>query len=241
MNMNDLSARNIGSMDGYQKLYVDGITQFTKSERDLLIKYVSHVDKVTAQRWPSLHDIKWKFCKVSRTIENGWPHTLGDVIILSPKFFDEIPESKRSEILLHEKIHVYQRKYPVQTDGLIRRWGMQAIDVLGKYSLARNNPDINNFVYSIRHEGQTYAFLQLYDQTQPNNLSESSVYIARYPPEDGSKPSKASHKDLKLPEIVSQYEHPYEIMATFIPNILLYNYTDDTAFTKSFHDWLQTA
>lgn len=240
MSNTDLFVRSISSTSGYEKLYIDNIQEFTQKEREQLRMYIDSVDRVTSTRWPGIHAITWKFCKLNMSIENGWPHTLGDVIVLSRKFFEDIPESKRVEILLHEKIHVYQRQHPIATNNLIKNWGMQPIDTIAKYPLARNNPDINNFVYALVSSNPKVAFIQLYDSARPRELSDSSVYTIKYPPGEGeSSRHKATHQDLGLPLVVSQYEHPYEIMATLIPPILLHNYSDGTVYTKSVEDWIK--
>lgn len=56
---------------------------------------------------------------VSKSCEAGLPHTrAGDRIIMP----DSIPESLQSEILKHERIHIYQRRDPSTWANFYRKW-----------------------------------------------------------------------------------------------------------------------
>lgn len=239
MTQSDLYARNIGTTDGYIKLYNDNIRQFTNQQKSHLTHLTQEVNTSTAKSFPIMNKIQWKFAKVDVSIEKGWPHTLGDVIILSNKFFEEIDYKKQLEILLHEKIHVFQRLMPIETNNLIDAWGFSVVDKIENYPMARNNPDINNFVYCKVMKGGKKAIIQLYNSATPNGIDDSSTYMI----EMQNKASKqqltnATINILDIPSVTTQYEHPYEIMGTFIPKIILYKYDDDTSFTQATKKWL---
>jgi hypothetical protein len=229
MNHADLSARSIGTPSAYAKLYKDSILEFTTREKDLIIKLTEQVDKYT-DNTKRLQKIPWKFVKMHHDIENGWPHTLGDVIVLSGRFF-QLSEHDKCMTLLHEKMHVFQRIYPLETHMLINKyWKYSVMDVFDKIQLARNNPDINNFVYG--KDGTKY--FQKYKVDSPSEINESHVVKMT---SDG-KIEHASHDDLKLPNVVGQYEHPYEIMGSFFPKIMIENYNDDSPFTSTTKAWI---
>ena len=98
-----------------------------------------------------LAGIPWKVRTFDEAvIESGLPHTQSDTIIMPSAFFDR-PDAMRLEqitTLIHEKVHVYQRLFPLETTRLI-------VDVLGFsiYDFAptpnsvRSNPDINQIIY----------------------------------------------------------------------------------------------
>jgi hypothetical protein len=229
MNHADLSARSIGTPSAYAKLYKDGILEFSAREKDLLIKLTDQVDKHT-DNTKRLSKIPWKFAKIHHDIENGWPHTLGDVIVLSGRFF-QLPEHEQHVTLLHEKMHVFQRIHPFETHVLITEyWKYSVMDVFDKIQLARNNPDINNFVYG--KDGTKY--FQQYKVDSPSDINESHVVKMTT---DG-KTEPITHDDLQLPHTVGQYEHPYEIMGSFLPKILIENYKDDLPFTSTTKAWI---
>ena len=43
--------------------------------------------------------------------ENGLPHTRGDIIILNKNKFMINSDIKNMKTLIHEQVHVYQKKY----------------------------------------------------------------------------------------------------------------------------------
>lgn len=63
----------------------------------------------------------WKFIKVSNNIEDGMPHTVGDIIVLSQMFLDRLNKNINNEYeliknqgttFIHEYIHVMQKNNP---------------------------------------------------------------------------------------------------------------------------------
>lgn len=225
----DLHARDIGSQQGYKKMYKDSIQDFEQGEKYILKTLVAKIDMYT-RRFDRLHSLPWKLCKISANIEKGYPHTLGDVIILSATFFD-MSENEKLITLLHEKMHVYQRSYPIQAEQLITNyWGFKVVDKHENYPLARNNPDINNFVYA--KDGK--RFIQLYRSKTPTSISDSDAYTIS----TDDKTQQLTSHELGIPQVVDQPEHPYEIMGTLIPQIMLHNYKDDIPMTKATIKWM---
>jgi hypothetical protein len=235
MNKADLLARNVGSITSYMKLYKDSLKPFKGKEKQLLTDLVLQLDS-QMDNTKTFHKLKWKFAKIDVNIENGWPHTIGDTIVVSDAFFKQ-PSDNQLITLLHEQIHVYQRSHPIETDILIRRyWKYEIYDIFDKYDTARNNPDINNFVYG--KDGK--VILQVYKHNEPTSISESFVIAL---PRTGSTANNDSSKqiqakDIHLPDVILQYEHPYEIMASFIPLIVLQSYNDTSEFTMNTKVWL---
>ncbi len=232
MNQLDLIARDISNINSYKKLYKDGYKDFTDVEKDLLISLTNTLNESLKQT-PKLYSIPWKFAKIDFNLEKGFPHTHSDTIVLSNNFF-ALEEKSMIETLLHEKIHVYQRLYPLQTYNLISSWNISVIDRIENYKQARNNPDINNFIYAYKDK----AFLQIYNSDHPKDISDSTV-VYYNPPDNNEKHAITKH-DLNIPEVVTQFEHPYEIMATLIPKIILYNYQEPSNFMNSTMEWIKT-
>lgn len=240
MNQVDLIARDIGNVNSYKKLYKDGLKQFSDNEKEKLSSITEQINEILKKQNTKsklLYSIPWKIAKIDFNIENGFPHTHGDIIIISNKFF-ELPQAVMVETLLHEKIHIYQRQYPLYTFKLISLWDFYVIDRLENYKESRNNPDINNFVYS--KKGDDKPFVQIYNSKHPNGINDSAVYYYKIMSVDEKEVEKQVEKrDLNISDVVTQYEHPYEIMATFIPKIIIHNYNDDLDFTKSTYKWLE--
>lgn len=198
----DLIARDAKDMIDYMQTYKDSFQTFSDGEKSRLLECIKQANNLT-KRYPNLHAIKWKFGKTTRTIEMGMPHTLRDTIILSPGFF-QANKNDQVTTLIHEKMHVYQRYFPLPTHKLITSyWGFKVSDLQSQNRLQRNNPDLNSYTYSYND----HDLLQLYNSDTPKNLRDSHATL--------------STSDLDLPSLINQTEHPYEIMACIISSIII--------------------
>jgi uncharacterized membrane protein len=189
MSKADLLARSISSQQGYIKLYTDSLQSFSAAEKQTLRDLIKQASTYIAP-YKNLSSLDWKLIKISSNIEMGWPHTLGDVIILSATFF-ELPKEKQLTTIIHEQIHVYQRAFPIETNRLIESWDFKILNRMENIPLARNNPDLNSFVYGRGN----IEYVQLYNSPTPKDLADSS-------------PSS------------KEGEHPYEMMAALLPTLI---------------------
>lgn len=226
MNNIDLLARNVNSIEAYIKLYKDSIKDFSLDEKKSLSTVCKIIDEYT-NKTNKFSKIPWKFAKQSNDIENGWPHTLGDAIILSSDFF-KLNNKIQVKTLLHEKIHIYQRFYPIETNKLFIEWNFKPTDKIKNIQLARNNPDINDFIY----EKEGKIVVQLYNSNNPKGIEDSSPYLYN------DNPKKITAKELNIPSVALQYEHPNEIMATLLPDIIINNFDDKTDFVHKTIEWI---
>lgn len=200
----DLKAREAISNEAYKELYKKAVISFTPSENKELLNLTSKADALL-EEFPRLYNIPWRFAKLDGLVENGFPHTIGDTIFLAV-----IPSV---QTLIHEKIHVYQRMYPLETSILITDiWGFKIKDKQEHIKGIRNNPDLNSFVYGI---GDSYI-AQLYNSDNPRDLSDSTSYIIK-----GDSKTKITASDIRFPMSIMQCEHPNELMACLIPQIIL--------------------
>ena len=132
--------------------------------------------KVNIQIYDLLTRIPWKIAVVRDYIENGYPHTLGDIICLPESFvaqcyrlmagstpmqaIDGSPKKDTAldsilETLIHEKLHVLQRQYPDQTALYIEdKFGLKPSDRIPTHSLpswvkarTRSNPDLDGWLW----------------------------------------------------------------------------------------------
>lgn len=201
MNTSDLYARKALTKDHYRHIYKQGLSSFTPIEKAKLKQITQKADQLM-KPLSKMNAIPWRFAKVHKSIENGFPHTLGDTIILA-----EIPSV---QTLIHEKIHVFQRFYPLETSKIISKIiQLEPKDKIEHYSLARNNPDINSFVYG----RDNYVIIQTYKSAKPDDLADSAP-MKHY--DNGSIKSVS----------INEKEHPYETMAyQFTEKIMTRDYT----------------
>ena len=215
---NDYKTRNINNINEYINLIKESTTDFTHVEKDKLIRCVEKVniyfDNIE-YKWfngQKANAILWKFgCIKGKLYENGLPHTRIDTIILSKehlnttlskreflpqnvKHSDETyDDNKLIKLLIHEKIHVYQKMYPNDVQLYIKLNGFIPIKKREINDNIRANPDLDNWIYKDK---------------------ESNIYKAEY-----KKDPKTIRDVIYNPSDSQLYEHPYETMAITIENL----------------------
>ena len=131
-----------------------------------------------------LKDIPWTFgFSNSNDYEFGFPQTQGQIIILNK---NNIHMSDLVTLLIHERIHIYQKLYPNDVDEFIDYYNFQKVSK--KTNTDRANPDTNNFLYKRFNE----------------------IYECKIVKDDSDNHKAACAKN------DSMYEHPYEYMAYMI-------------------------
>lgn len=136
--------------------------------------------------------IPWRFKIFPKELEFGYPHTHGDTIFLPEGFIERMIKDAYSfrKTLIHEKVHVFQRMRPFETNKLILDgWGFRVAGFKEKVwegTAIRSNPDLNGLVY-IDEQGGVI----------------SSAYASN------------GH------EIVDSRDHPFEMMAYLIADLLM--------------------
>lgn len=222
----DLVARHVETKEEYKQLYLNSYEEFTDEELSILSAVIKDIDYMTLGT-KKYKVIPWKFVKVNSNIENGYPHTLKDVIVLNSR----VLESSNKDLintLTHEKIHIYQRKYQDETSTLLSILSYKEISsgIIPEIILRRkrNNPDIKNYYMK-----DNIINLQLYLSDQPRNISSSSSYSYNTKTKQLQKASRNYN--------TSQTEHPYEIMASIIPKILYNSNYSKNAETDIIKQW----
>ena len=123
-----------------------------KQKSHMLVLLNSTVKMI--KKYPVLLYDSWKmlFFHEKYKIENNYPHTIGDVILLPyPKFFTSYNLSKQFDVLLHERIHVVQRKRPDMMRRVsTKHYGLTILGTCAQYSDPNElqNPDVDDYVYA---------------------------------------------------------------------------------------------
>lgn len=213
----DLYARgNASSQEEYVTTYFSSKIPFTDSEKDILDKCITRANNILID-FPKIQQTPWNFAKVHSSIENGFPHTLGNIIVLSERVFTYSIEDL-TKTLIHEKIHVVQRTYPFDFIHLYDKIGFKKTKDISRHDLARANPDIDNYLYV--YEKTHQVPMQLYTSKYPSSIAESVAKLVMF---DGSS-EEATPRALGLPQdIRCQLEHPNEITACLIAEMLTSN------------------
>jgi hypothetical protein len=171
-----------------------------------------------------LCEITWKIAILQINVENNLPHTHNDVIFL-PHTFLKLEEKSRTEILLHEKIHVFQRKYPIQTHFLyIKYWSIVLYTLRSYEEPLRSNPDINHIIYAYFSPYQNkYIHSVATYHENANKIKDSYVKTERCEQFIYNKQHSTTYYALIHEYDIKQTEHPNEVMACLITDIVLNN------------------
>ena len=196
---NDYKTRNINNINEYINLIKESTTDFTHLEKDKLIRCIEKVniyfDNIKYEWFDGnkANAILWKIgCVKGKLYENGLPHTRIDTIILSKEHLNTY-DNKLIKLLIHEKIHVYQKMYPNDVQLYIKLNGFIPIKKRDMNDNIRANPDLNNWIYKDK---------------------EFNIYKAEY-----KKDPKTIRDVIYYPSDSQLYEHPYETMAITIENL----------------------
>lgn len=135
--------------------------------------------------------LPWKIAMTKgAAYESGLPHTRGDMIFIN----DEVPgRTDLVELLIHEKIHVYQRFHASSFVAALERIGFRKTKKLRKgMPRTRANPDLDQYVWAGPEGKRMFA---VYTSDTPNSIYDSIVE--------------------------GQYEHPNEAVAYYLARCLV--------------------
>ena len=156
----------------------------------------SHIDKLLSKYSCIGFDgkkcakLKWNIGIITGVkYEGGLPHTRKDIIIIPV----DILNSNLYKTLIHEKIHVYQKKYIDDISLYLNENGYTKYKEKKHFDNIRSNPDLDDYIYKNKN-GQ--IMITIYKNTSPNSIQDT----------------------LTMPINNSTYEHPLEFMAYNLTN-----------------------
>ena len=209
MSKYDLKARNVSSIQEYKNIIVND-QKYSKQSLSLKDYIVLLLASIRADYYfynlkhkmlPDDHNINkilWKFGIIkSSKYENKYPHTREDIIFIHISLVKDVNSLKDYynfvALLIHEKLHIYQRYNGVAVDNCLEKLNIRSKYNRKDFKLIRANPDLNNWVYT--HNDK----LMLYE------------YVNEFP---------KGINDLKKKP--SRYEHPYEMISYTLENEYLF-------------------
>ena len=196
---NDLKARNISNINEYYEKINSSVIDADKDIKEKIILGISQANKFLNNINYDYFDGKecnkllWKIGIVKNKLyESGLPHTRGDIIILSVEGVKYNTLKKLINTLIHEKVHIYQKKFPEKMNKYISFFKFKKIKKRDEYDNIRANPDLDNYIYQD---------------------SDNNTYKAQYNKNVFSVEDIVYH-----PKNNQMYEHPFEKMAIEIEN-----------------------
>lgn len=190
----DLKVRNVNTLEEYKNKILNSCYKCNQNEYNILLVAVNKINKVLKNYkiigfdGKKAVNIKWKIGVIDGEIyENGLPHTRGDVIIIPKSLLNN---DRLKNILLHEKIHIYQKIYPNDIQQYLNNNGFTISRK--KIDNIRANPDIDIYIYKNKNNQEMMCIY---------NNSPKSILDVLYLPNNN---------------IIN--EHPFEFMAYNIEN-----------------------
>ena len=196
MSKYDLKARGCETKEEYIEKACSGVTDLRNVIEYIYLTIACYMadmyfkDEFDSKYIPDnhkIHELPWKFVfTCNDEYEQGFPHTRKDIIFLP---IDNIFSKSLVKLLIHEKVHIYQRYNINKIDELLKLNGFTKYKTRDNYPLIRANPDLNNWIYK---GPDGYAMYYEYNSIEPTNI------------EDVTRHGSA--------------EHPYELIAYEIEN-----------------------
>ena len=199
-NLLDYKLRKINK-DKYDKtceFYIEKLEIFSKHDKVVIDWVMKILDKMTPDNLKFLYqDIT--FAKYSSGIENNYPHTHKNTIFFTDKFlnstifyFNKNLEEEMIEnfgvVIIHECVHLWQRKKPELFDKLyIYYWNFVKVDKIhNNYLLKKNrfNPDGVNQIWVLNNKknNKHIALMSIYKDNSKNigDVENVAVYLDRH-------------------------------------------------------------
>ena len=165
---------------------IENVMSRLKRDNKDRYKYV-HLEK--------MNELIWKIGFVcNNNYENGLPHTRDDIIILNKNKVMLNSDIKNIKTLIHEQIHIYQKKYPNEVLYYLEQMNFSKVKKRNKYDNIRANPDLDDFIYKDKH---------------------NNTYMAKY-----IDNANSIEDIIYYPYNQQSYEHPNEKMAIEFETIL---------------------
>lgn len=203
----DLRMRGVSSVDEYRRLIINCCVEPTVRDQFRIVWGVMcacvSLCRVRIQNdwFDSIKCafIPWKIAIVDDThrYENGLSHTRGEVIFITR---ETLYDYGITNTMIHEKIHVYQKKYPASIQHYIRKFHFTSDmnrreNAYLNREYVRANPDTNDLIYA-----------------DENNVLLKAVY----------EPNAKTIGQVRYTSCNSQYcEHPHERMVHDILELII--------------------
>jgi hypothetical protein len=213
----DMEVRKCNNYKKCKMLYKNNLVKFSDIQKKELNRLIEICNNKLI-KYKSLYDITWKLCKTTMKLEDGMPHTHADIIFISDSFFNNNNDNMKIITLIHEKIHVYQRKYKEKTNILYNSFNFNK-EPKKKINLRRSNPDLDSFDYN--YNGVLFYSEFKDDAKKLTDVNTKFISIQ-------SKKNKEINEIKKIANNGYQNEHPNEIFASIISDKIFHNELNDT-------------
>jgi hypothetical protein len=148
----DFELRKINNIYEYTRKIKNSVTDFSENEK----LYISEIIRQIHNKFENINlpwlngkkfnKLKWKIGLVSGyEYENGLCHTRNDTIIIQR---EQIQRYNFFATLIHEKVHVYQKMYPEDTEIFLKLNNFKKIRKIIESDMIRANMDTDEWIYT---------------------------------------------------------------------------------------------
>jgi len=175
----DMIARKIKTIADYHSIILQDSCEFSDQEKEILRESAKKADEILARiDIPGFDGEKaskmcWKIgCMSGRRYEGGYPHTVKSSIILFKDILRGAKTKKSKskkivQLLIHEKVHLYQRKYKKDMETYLSHHHFVPIS---SRQNGRANPDLDDMVYYNQENKKVYE--SNYRRKRPKSVSD---------------------------------------------------------------------
>lgn len=152
----DLEARGVSSIAEYKKKVVaKSGSSFTWFDKIKLAICARKADK--RLRIKNIESVEWRIgCVDNSAYESGLPHTLSNTIVLTRDIMETYSMKELENTLIHEKVHLYQKRYPEEVDAHLKSRGFTRTRKREKDDSIRANPDTDDMIWIHQPSGDVY-------------------------------------------------------------------------------------
>ena len=178
-----LNIDKILNEDDIVKEYYDNILEFTDTDKNIISRIIGNLYVELFHLKNFYNNMEWNIVKVKDTLEWGMPFTLGNCIFIPASHISENNAGQLKNTLLHEQIHIFQRKQPIIFAQLYLDLGYEYIDYLKLppdiEELRITNPDglYINWVY--RDKDTYFLPLILMNEKNPKNIEFKGLFLRK--------------------------------------------------------------
>jgi hypothetical protein len=174
----DLYARGATSHSEYRTRAAKASVDFTEAQKTRIDDATDRADAFFATSSSNdyiepnlMRKIRWRFAMTNDTnvYEGGFPHTRADLIFVTPALIDSKDLIKT---LVHEKVHVYQRKHGAEFQAVLKKKKYVRLGLRSTVPLIRANPDLDKYVYE-DPAGEVMAIS--YASSKPKSIMDIDV------------------------------------------------------------------
>jgi len=174
MSILDIIARQCHNHKEYAQVAKDSALSFSEDQKIRLEECILEAEKFLKKlihpliKQDLLNTFSWKIAYADNKYEAGLPHTREDIIFLSTDSMT-LPKNQLTKLLIHEYIHIYQRKNKFQFQKDLIHNGYIPWKKRSTYPRIRANPDLDDYIY-FHPDGS--LMLLIYTSDKPKHIND---------------------------------------------------------------------